>query len=207
VSGRRKIELSETLKRELESFSEALKKEISAKRARARKVVMLKIARRLETHLGEKVYALFAETLFEVAKGLEHAYFERYVKSLYFSGDYRKFRQLQPAEVVRMMRYYFRKKDGTSKIPIEYAPLLLKLARNVKNSIQKTIKYRGKGSFIPEEAIFEELKKEYLEEKKCFSVKRRKKRQPKTGESEETDSSISELVSQFLKTVNSSEKT
>jgi len=178
-SRRSRLELSDDLKKELDSFSKILRKEVSGRKGPAKKGVMIKVAKWLRDKMERKTYHLLSEALFEVAKGQENVYLERYVRSLYFSGDYERFKRLHPVDIVKMVRYYFKKKDGTPKIPVEYAPLLLKLARNVKASIRNTIKYRGKGSFIPEEAIFEELKKEYLEEKKYFYLKKKKKKKKK----------------------------
>lgn len=176
MSKKQKLQLTKDLENSIDNFSELLRKELLGKGSRARKSIVSKVAKYLQSKMPRNDYKLLADVLFRISKGRENFYFESYIRSVYFSGDYEKFKKLRPVDVVKLVRYYFKEKDGTPKIPVEYAPMLLKLARNIKKSIKNTIKYRGGETFIPDEAIFEELKKEHENKKKYFSYRKKKQK-------------------------------
>ena len=161
----------------IKTFAEFLNEELDLRKGGiARKSFIKKIAHLLRSQVEDRKFRLFARTLFEVSEKIELAPLERYIKSVYFSGDYEKFRKTTPSEVVRMMRFYFKRKDGTPGIPIEYVPAILKRARVIKQSIMNTIKHRAKKStIIPKSAIFEQLKEEFLNEKKTVRVRKKRK--------------------------------
>lgn len=161
----------------IKAFAEFLNKELDLrKKGIARKSFLRKIAHLLKFQIEDRKFRLFARTLFEVSEKIELAPIERYIKSVYFSGDYEKFKRTTPIEVIRMLRFYFKRKDGTPSIPIEYVPVILKRTRVIKQSITNTIKYRAKKStIIPESVIFEQLKEEFLNKKKIVRVRRKKK--------------------------------
>ncbi|PMP96086.1 MAG: hypothetical protein C0169_04820 [Thermodesulfobacterium geofontis] len=173
--------MQDDLIKSLEVFLEKCNLVLSSTPSRKKRHLLIKLAQYAISKIGRKKFDLIATAFYETVKRLKFPYLEAYIESVYFGvSDYKEFLKLEPSAVVRMMRFYFKKTDGTPKIPITYGPLLLKIARRIKVRIKNAIAYRAKKNpVVPLEAIFEELRKEYFEKKKYFSFKKRRRKRKK----------------------------
>ncbi|MGC9100048.1 MAG: hypothetical protein ACP5HC_02120 [Caldisericum sp.] len=180
--------MQDDLIKSLEIFLEKCNQALFNIPPRKKRYFLIKLAQYAISKVGRKKFNLIATVFFETAKRLKFPYLEAYIESVYFGvSDYKEFMKLEPSAVVRMMRFYFKKVDGTPKIPITYGPLLLKLARRIKVRIKNAIAYRAKKNpVVPLEVIFEELRQEHLEKKKYFSFKKKRRKKRKKIEAVET---------------------
>ncbi len=180
--------MQDDLIKSLEIFLEKCNQALFNIPPRKKRYFLIKLAQYAISKVGRKKFNLIATAFFETAKRLKFPYLEAYIESVYFGvSDYKEFMKLEPSAVVRMMRFYFKKVDGTPKIPITYGPLLLKIARRVKVRIKNAIAYRAKKNpVVPLEVIFEELRQEHLEKKKYFSFKKKRRKKRKKIETIET---------------------